>query len=458
MANKIYNKIFYVLFCILVANSASAQKAYSLKECYRIAIENNRKLQNARLFVEAARQTRKEAFTNYFPEISGMGTWFNANHGLARTDISTGNLLPSELGAMLPPELLGMLPASVPVSLLKNGTVGGITATMPVFAGGRIVNGNKLAKVGEEAAGLQQKLTEDEVVFTTSSYFWQVVNLQEKLETIRSIQEMLDRLQKDVETAVEAGMTTRNDLLRVQLQIQDVASSRLKIENAITVCKMQLAQFIGVDTDGFELQYSIEKKHDKPFSMYCDPQQAVMNRAETRLLELNVRASKLKKQISFGEQLPSIGFGGGYLYNDLLGKSNNSGIIYASVSIPISGWWKGSHAYKRHRILERQAVNERVDKIELMAVETKQIWNELVEAYDQLLLAETSIKQATENMRIVENTYKAGTVPLTELLDAQVLFRQSHNQYSDAYSVYCIKELKYKQITANIAREASNKY
>ena len=211
MTNKIYNKIFYVLFCILVANSASAQKAYSLKECYRIAIENNRKLQNARLSVEAARQTRKEAFTNYFPEISGMGTWFNANHGLARTDISTGNLLPSELGAMLPPELLGMLPASVPVSLLKNGTVGGITATIPVFAGGRIVNGNKLAKVGEEAAGLQQKLTEDEVVFTTSSYFWQVVNLQEKLETIRSIQEMLDRLQKDVETAVEAGMTTRKD-------------------------------------------------------------------------------------------------------------------------------------------------------------------------------------------------------------------------------------------------------
>ena len=212
MTTKIYNKIFYILFCILVANSASAQKPYSLKDCYRIAIENNRKLQNARLSVDVARQTRKEVFTNYFPEISGMGTWFNANHGLARTDISTSNLLPPELGAMLPPELLSVLPASVPVSLLKNGTVGGITATMPVFAGGRIVNGNKLAKVGEEAASLQQKLTEDEVIFTTSSYFWQVVNLQEKLETICSIQEMLNRLHKDVETAVEAGMTTRNDL------------------------------------------------------------------------------------------------------------------------------------------------------------------------------------------------------------------------------------------------------
>ena len=445
-------KIKYILSAMLlsaVVSGVNAQETYSLSDCERMAIENNRKLQNAKLSVEAARQTRKEVFTSYFPEISATGAWFNANHGLARTDRSTGGMLPPELGTMLPPELLGAIPASVPVSLLKNGIVGGVTATMPVFAGGRIVNGNKLAKVGEEAANLQQVLTEDEIVLTTNTYFWQVVNLQEKLETVRSIQEMLDRLQKDVEAAVDAGMTTRNDLLRVRLQIQDVASTRLKIENGIAVCKMQLAQFIGTDVDDFELQYTTSEICERPLAMYCDPREVAMNRTEAGLLDLNVRAAKLKRRIAFGEQLPSIGFGGGYLYNDLLGKSNNSGIIYASVSIPISGWWKGSHTHKRHRILERQAENDRTDKIELMTVETKQIWNELVEAYEQLLLAKTSIGQATENMRIVENTYKAGTVPLTELLDAQVLFRQSHNQYSDAYSVYRIKELKYRQITAN---------
>ena len=445
-------KIRYILPSVLlsvVVYGANAQKVLSLHDCERMATENNRKLQNAGLSVEAARQTRKEAFTNYFPEVAGTGAWFNANHGLARADISTGGLLSPELAAMLPPELLGALPVSIPVSLLKNGTVGGITATLPLFAGGRIVNGNKLAKVGEEVAGLQRKLTEDEVIFTTNSYFWQVVNLQEKLETIRSVQAMLDRLLKDVEAAVEAGMTTRNDLLRVQLQIQDVASNRLKVENGIAVCKMQLAQFIGADMNDFGLQYTTSDNCENPVSLYCDPAQAVMGRTETGLLDLNVRATKLKKRISFGGQLPSVGIGGGYLYNDLLGKSNHSGVVYASVSVPISGWWKGSHAHKRHRVLERQAENERADKIELMTVETRQTWNELVEAYEQLLLAGASIEQATENLRIVEHSYKAGTVPLTDLLDAQVLFRQSRNQHSDAYSVYRIKELRYEQITTN---------
>lgn len=427
--------------------TANAQTSYSLADCERMALENNRKLQNAQLSADAAVQTRKETFTNYFPEVSGQGTWFNANHGLARTEIETGGLISPELGAILPPELAGALPASVPVSLLKNGTVGGVTATLPVFAGGRIVNGNKLAKVGEKVAKMQVALTEDEVILTTDTYFWQVVNLKEKLETITAVERMLESLHKDVSVAVEAGMTTENDLLRVRLQQQDMASNRLKVENGIATCKMQLAQFIGAHMADFDIQYTTEGDLQEPAMLYRNPTDAVMSRTETNLLDLNVQAASLKKRISFGEQLPSIGIGGGYLYNDLLGKSNNSGVIYASVAIPISGWWKGSHAHKRHKLLERQAVNERANNIELMTVETNQTWNELVEAHKQLHLAETSIEQATENLRIVESSYKAGTVPLTDLLDAQMLFRQSQNQYSDAYAVCQIKTLRYRQIT-----------
>lgn len=443
-------KLKYILFIVLFSVGileTHAQKTYSLEECECMALKDNKLLENARLSIKIAQQIKKETFTNYFPDISGTGAWFNANQELAQSEISTTNLLPPELGSMLPPELLGMLPSSIPVSLLKDGIVGGITATMPIFAGGRIVNGNKLAKVGEEVSKLKYELSEDEVILTVNTYFWQVVNLQEKLKTIHTIQEMLNRIHKDVEAAVSSGITTQNDLLRVQLQKQNVASSQLKLENAISVCKMQLAQFIGIENDSIELQYSIPRINESPYSMYCDPEQAVMTRHETGLLDLNVQAEKLKKRISLGEQLPSIGIGGGYLYNDILGKSNNSGIVYASVSVPISGWWKGSHANKRHKLLESQAINDSENTIKKMTIEVKQVWNELVESYDQLLLAETSIKQSTENMRIVENTYKAGTVPLSELLDAQVLYRESYNQYSDAYSVYRIKELRYKQIT-----------
>jgi hypothetical protein len=35
----------------------------------------------------------------------------------------------------------------IPFSMMKHGLLGSVTALQPVFAGGQIVNGNRLAKV-----------------------------------------------------------------------------------------------------------------------------------------------------------------------------------------------------------------------------------------------------------------------------------------------------------------------
>ena len=38
----------------------------------------------------------------------------------------------------------------MPLSLVKRGIMGSVTAVQPLFAGLKIVNGNKLARLGEE--------------------------------------------------------------------------------------------------------------------------------------------------------------------------------------------------------------------------------------------------------------------------------------------------------------------
>lgn len=432
-------------FCL----SLKAQSVYSLIDCERMAIKNNNRMKNSQLDVDIAKQTRKEAFTGYFPSVSGTGTYFNTNRELLKTNLETQSLVSPELAATLPVELLGAIPPSIPIALMKNGTVAGVTATQPIFAGGRIINGNKLARIGETVAGLQLELTEEEVILTTHAYYWQVANLKEKLETIAAVEGMLNSLMKDVTTAVKAGLTTRNDLLRVELQLQETASNRLRIENGISVCKMQLAQFIGADVNGFDIEHSISNDYREPAALYRDAASVVIHRTETKLLDQDINATKLKTKLSWGEQLPTVAIGGGYLYNNLLNSSTNSGVIFVTASVPVSGWWGGSHARKKHKFMEQQAINNRTNSLELMIVETNQTWNELVESYEQIRLAESTIHSATENLRIVSNSYKAGVVPLTELLDAQVLFQQSKNQHSDACSTYRMKVLRYKQITDN---------
>ena len=65
------------------------------------------------------------------------------------------------------------------------------------------------------------------------------------------------------------------------------------------------------------------------------------------------------------------------------------------------------------------------------------------ESLPQAILAKKSIEQAAENLRLNENYYKAGISTMSDLLEAQTLFQQSKDRYSEAYSTYEIKKTEY---------------
>ena len=212
--------------------------------------QQHRHPQRAKYGVEAAQQQRKEAFTKFFPNVSGTGLWFNANKGMAKMDIDPSGIISPELGAslaqMLPAEALAAMSNPISISMMKNGTIGSLMAVQPVFAGGQIINGNKLAKVGEDVSRLQMQLSENEVEKTVEQYFWQLASLQEKMKTINAVDTLLTDIYKDVDVAVRAGVAMRNDLLQVQLRQNDIESQRLKLQNGISIVK-QLWGNIGLN-------------------------------------------------------------------------------------------------------------------------------------------------------------------------------------------------------------------
>ena len=154
-----------ISLCIVLSIHMYGQKIYTLEECRTLAIENNINIKNATIAVQSAKHEQKKAFTNYFPNISATGMGFNANKGLLQMDLGPG----------------------MNMSLIKNGILGGVTFTQPIFAGGQIINGNRLAELGVEISEIQQEQTHDEVLLTLEKYYWQVVILKEKLNTLNSL-------------------------------------------------------------------------------------------------------------------------------------------------------------------------------------------------------------------------------------------------------------------------------
>ena len=445
-----------VLGSFLTANGQTTSgvkihsKTFTLQQVLDSAKANNIGIRNARRDIGVAVEQKKEAFTNFFPNVSATGMWFNANRPMATMDLDLAGSIPPALGTALaqalPPEALVELGSPMSMEMMKNGTIASVSAIQPVFAGGQIVNGNRLAKVGENAARLKVMMSEDEVERTTENYFWQIVTLEEKMQTVLAVEKWLADIGKDVDVAVRAGVAMRNDLLQVQLRQNEVESQKLKLKNGIEILKLLLAQQCGLKDTAFVLSYDATEVIS-PLALKTDHQAALANTPEYRLLNIQVEAAKLKKKMAVGENMPSIAVGAGYNYHNLLGNDQKFAMVFATVSVPISAWWGGSHAIKRRQIEEMKAVDMLDENSQLLKIKMQKGWNDVVEAYQQLDIAQRSIEQATENLRLNQDFYKAGTSSMSDLLEAQTLYQQALDKRTDAYAEYQNKILEYKQAT-----------
>jgi outer membrane protein TolC len=443
-------KIISIILCSVCCGITTAQ-TYTLQQLKDSALQNNIAIRNARHSIDAAQQQRKEAFTKYFPNVSGTGFWFNANKGMAQTELNLSEQITPELGMALaqalPAEAVAALGNPISISMMKNGTIAGINAVQPVFAGGQIINGNKLAKVGEDVSRLQLQLSENEVEKQTEQYYWQMVSLQEKMKTIEAVQALLADISKDVDVAVRAGVAMRNDLLQVQLRQNDVESQKLKVQNGIGILRLLLSQYCGLHNEQFNVEGIAFNDNSSMQVIKQDCGQALLGTAEYQLLNKQVEATKLQKKMEIGKNLPTVGVGAGYNYHNLLDNNHSFAMVFATVSVPISDWWSGSHAIKRKKIEQQKAEEQLADNSELLKIRMQNAWNNVEESHQQLQIAQRSIEQAEENLRLNRDYYKAGTSKMSDLLEAQLLYQQSLDHRTDAYADYQNKLLEYRQST-----------
>ena len=411
---------------LLAASSAQAQRLMTAEQAVSDALQNNVRMKNADNNLEAARQAKKQAFTKYFPTVSATDIGYMADKGLLEMSLAPG----------------------MEMSMMKNGIMGGVSAQLPLFTGGRILNANRLADVGVETSRQQRRMSHNEVVLTAETYFWQAVMLKEKLKTVEAVERQLDKFAKDADAAVNARVTDRNDLLQINLKKNETRSNRITLENALTTAKRLLAQYTGHDGDSIDVSADMSGGlPPSPLQLYAEPQTALANTAEYALMEQNVKANRLKYKMTVGQNLPTVAIGGGYMYDDLMDKSHQFWIGFATVSIPLSGWWGGSHEMKKQRLAVRNAENTLQDNSQLLVIDMENKWNDMNDAYRKIGIAMESIAQAEENLRLHDDYYRAGTATMSDLLEAQTLYQNSRSAYVEAYAEYQIKKREYLQAT-----------
>ena len=415
-----------LIICVLCSCGLSAQE-YTLQQLQQMAMENNRTLKNARLSVETAKEDRAKAYTNFFPQVSANAVGFHGFEDLVQGSMPAGE-------------------NEMPISLVKKGFVGSVMAVQPLFQGGQIVNGNKLAALGQEVSQLQLQMTEKDTELQVARYYWQLISLQSNVATLDSVKVQLDEVHRLTKNYVDAGVITHNDLLRVELKQQEIASNRLELENGISIVKLFLAQMVGIGEGDYHIMSSVSFLSPSLPSIYLkNNEQAVLNREEYALSQKNEEAKSLNVKMERGKLLPSLAIGVNGFYNTIDSHDKTNGMVFATLSVPISDWWGGSHAVKIAKLQRLQAENDRMEAQEKLAIDIQSAWNNLVEAHQQIDIAKTSVQSAQENLRMQRVFYSTGTTTMTDLLDAVTLYTQAQSQMVTACATYQIRVAEYQR-------------
>lgn len=445
------NRFIYILIALLTPVLASAQGlTLTLENCKGMALQNDPYVRNAHLDILAARAQKQEVFAEYFPKVAlnSFGFWSkDPMLEIGVYDIIGKNDLSDVLNELLVTagEQFGFSPI---YRALEYGYVASVTAVQPLFAGGRIVNGNRLASIGVEAAKLQKEIKLRDNEASVESGYWQVVSLEEKLNTVGVLGQLLDTLYKDLSSAVQAGLAVKTDLMQLELKQSELKSGLVQLKGGIRLAKMNLLNSIGQDycllpanADSLkpfidDIVFADRLEDLLPPQEYYVPEEELASRLdENQLLGLSVEAKRMEKKMALGEALPTVGVGASYNYSRTINEKFN-GTVFATVQIPISDWAKVSRKVKRMDYQMQKASNERDYLTSQLLLQIRQLWLGLTVAWDQMMVARETMDMAQKTVDQLTGSYEAGLVPMSELLQAQTILRQSTEAYIDSQIEY----------------------
>lgn len=429
-----------LILALLTSFGIARAEILTLDSCLEMAKQNNCTIRAARLDVAIAEQVKKQVLWKYFPQVNVNAFALHGLNPLITVDLQnqeTGFLsnLFHDLSEYLDREYDGRTMQESEMKMLQYAFTAQVRAIQPVYWGGQIVTGNRLAALGIDASKLQSEVSERDLLQQVEETYWLVAGLIEKRATIERTQTLLDSLNTIAQLAFNNGLVTRNDLLRVQLKQNEIEATSIQLEDGIQLASKALFQLIGRDYD-HEPELETFPEVEEVQTVVLLDSIRIDSRPEVELLEMNIRAEKLRRRLTLGEVLPHIGIGAQFGYsniNNMAKYDGNMNVVgFAFMSIPITAWGENGHKIREHNLRIKQAELMKEDLTGKMRLQNEQAYDRLSESIALMQSQKSAIDLAEDNFNTMLLSYQSGVATMTELMEAEALLLLAHNNYTDA--------------------------
>ena len=391
--------------------------AMPLDKAVQLALQNNKGIKLADSRTLSAEARSQEAKDRSLP---------TANASLAYSRYSlTG---PFSFGQDADGKALASIPAGA-----FNATIGGVTVAKEIFGGFAERSAELSANLLAKASHLDAKRNRSELVYTVTDAYYNIVKLIKSTTVIEQSIKQFDEKEREARNLEKEGIVTANEVLKIQLQKNNLQLSRLQVDKARQTALYNFNLLVGLPDDQtitVDTTLTNPVTTVEPLSNFLI--QAVQTRPEVQANVLRVQSAEALLRNTKSVMYPHLGASVGYNYINPTAKLIPEGSSFVSAwNVGLGLTYNIGSLYNMKGKLH--SAQTAIDQADLQGQQqTDQIRSEVVTAYNNYQLAleqqnviRTAVGQAQENYRLTESRFRNGLVGSTDLLEADSFLLQA---------------------------------
>lgn len=416
-------KIFILLIVIIsLPYSVYAYELLSLADCILLARSNSPALKTTAWDIKNTSEAIVQKRSSQFPKI----------------DAQLGYNMQLDPQAVI---ISGRIAETQEADYLFSG----ISATYTLYDFGRRTAGIKQANLANFASINNFKAETANVAMQVIEIYFGILEGQKLIEaTIQEITQ-LEEHHRVAQALFDEGVVTRNDLLQADVRLASVRQKMLTLKNRNENRWLQLNYLTGKSAlfrANLDEKTTISTDKDKALN----EETVLARRGEIMALRFSTESAESLVSESRSNFLPEIysRVGIDYVQNKYV---REQAIMSAIIGIKFNifdGF--ASTANLNKAVLARSKSLDSLRQVEsLVRLEIDTANNDRKVATERIAVAETSIKQSKENLRINQERYKERVGTATEVLDAQTMLTQSQVEYYSALFDQEIANARYQK-------------
>jgi outer membrane protein TolC len=398
----------------------SAGPVVSLDQALEAAGQRNLDLRALGAQLDQAAEITWKALSLYLPQVTASARY--ARQDEVRSDVVFG--LPGTETTKLPngAQLYSQF-AQLPIEEQKNGLFGVQVNATQMLISPQIYFAIGGAKSTQRAAILSLENGRRQVLFGVARAYYATAALKQGVEVTQRLLEIARRQEHDAQVRYQAGAIAKVGLIRAEIDRARAEQDLKRQRNSYLSAKASLASLLDRDT-AFEVESPPEPALP---ALEAEPlaKQAVESRPDVQAARITADAERQNKTSAWSRYLPNLQAFATYQ------RANQRGLNqkYDSWVYGLQAQWTILDGLRREsdireasaRVAEAQARAE--GAAARARTEVEQALLDLDSARANALKAKEQRDLATENLRLVDVAYRAGTATAVEQADATAQLR-----------------------------------